>query len=111
MKGAGARNRFIFIERRDALAVDEFGKKVGWSRVCGVWAEVLEATARERNVAQGTLPVRAATVTMLYREGITAAMRVVRQDGTAWNITGLCELGFRRELQMTIEFQDTPTRG
>ena len=107
----GRRNRRVWIEKRDPNACDEFGKKVGWVRVGLAWAQVLEATARERTVAQGSLAVRAATFTIPFRSDLTPAMRLVRDDGTAWQITGIAELGFREETQITAEAQDTPTRG
>lgn len=100
---ASKRDRRVTIERRAAGAPDAYGKLApAWEPVCTAWAEVKEIATRERLRAAQVLGARAATVTILHREGLDAAMRV-RFGGATWRIVGLAEVGRRQALQLTVE--------
>jgi SPP1 family predicted phage head-tail adaptor len=100
---ASKRDRRVTVERRATGAPDAYGKPAPtWEPVCTVWAEVQEVVARERLRAAQVLGARSATITILFREDLDAAMRV-RHAGAVWRIVGLAEVGRRKALQLTVE--------
>ena len=60
----------------------------GWQDVATVWASIEPLSAREFIAAQAVQSDVSVRVSVRYRPGITAAMRLLH-DGKTYNITGV----------------------
>jgi len=61
-----------------AAGQDAFGEPiVGWTDICTVWAAIDDLSGRQYIAAQAGQNVVETTITIRYRAGITAAMRVL----------------------------------
>lgn len=78
----GQLNRRVTIQQRSAVIGDFGQQSTYWSDVCTVWAHVAPLTGRELVNAQARFSEVTYRVTILYRKGITAAMRVLFEDLT-----------------------------
>lgn len=82
----GNLRRRISIQRKDT-ARDSYGQpNLVWVLVAEVWADIQPLSGRELEIAQAMNAEITHQVTVRYREGITAAMRIVYQ-GRFFNIT------------------------
>lgn len=71
-----------------------------WSDVATVWAEIAPETGREVVASERETATVHTVITIRYRHGITAAMRV-KQDTRLWNIQAVLDPTQRhRELQL-----------
>jgi len=70
-----------------------------WVDFASVWASVEDLSARDFIAAQAGQSEAKSRVVIRYREGITAAMRVVLDDGTVCGIVGppLADQNSRKE--------------
>lgn len=78
-KDPGRLNQHITIQRLDKTARDALGqpKKDAWVDVCACWAEITVASVREFWAAKAAHAELTHRVTIRYRKGITADMRVL----------------------------------
>ena len=82
----GSLRRRISIQRRD-MTQDDYGQpSLTWVNVVDAWAEIQPLSGRELEIAQAMNAEVTHQVTIRYREGITAAMRIVYQS-RYFNIT------------------------
>ena len=96
-----AYDRIIDIEER-VVTRDDFGDEtVVWANIANLWASVNQTGISENfeNDANREQPLRNATFRIHWRDGIDETMRVV-YDGHGWDIEGIGEIGFRRELEL-----------
>lgn len=74
---AGEFDQRITIQQ-PAIGQDAYGQLVtGWDDVCAVWAKKSDMTGREYLAAAATQAEVTTKITIRYRAGITAAMRVL----------------------------------
>ena len=94
-------DRIIAIEK-PVIARDVFGGElVSWAEVAKAWAHVNQTGVSER-FEQGSereQALRHARMRIRWRGDVDETMRVV-YDGYAWDIEGIGELGYRRELEL-----------
>lgn len=98
---AGQLRRQVRIERR-AETVDTYGQRATtWAPVCTTMAEIEPASGREIMAGQAVNAAISHAISIRYRPGITAAMRVVYQ-GRAFSIDAPpIDVGMRhRELRL-----------
>lgn len=74
---AGDLNRRVTIQQR-ATGQNAYGEpNTGWTDVATVWAAIADVNGREFMAAQATQNAVQTKITIRYRPGIVAAMRVV----------------------------------
>jgi SPP1 family predicted phage head-tail adaptor len=97
---AGDLRRQIKIQQR-STAQDTLGQPVlTWTDVCTTWADIQPLSGRELELAQAINAEVNHQVTIRYRTGITAAMRVLYQ-GRIFNIQAVMDVDTRhKELQL-----------
>ena len=85
---------------RDALG----GEIVSWSEIEKVWASVNQTGTSENfeNNADRAVALRNATIRIRWRNDVRETARVV-YDGFPWDIKGIAELGYRRELELICQ--------
>lgn len=96
---AGQRSERVEIQR-PAEGRDELGQpKVGWLTVIPVWAHILHRGGLEIIRADASTSIVQASIRIpfLAAEGVTASMRVLCEDGTAYNIKGVLPDRVKRE--------------
>ena len=84
---------------------DRFGGVVeSWSEIEKVWATVNQSGTSERfqNDADRAIALRNATIRIRWRDDVQETGRVV-YDGFPWDIKGIAEIGFRRELDLICQ--------
>ena len=97
-----AYDRIIAIQERTVVRDRFGGEVVTWVELDKVWANVLtrnqtaERWEANSNREQAT---RTAAMRLLWRDGVDETMRIV-YDGLAWDIEGIAEIGYRRELEI-----------
>ena len=76
---AGSLNRRITIQAR-TTGQDAYGEPLtGWTDVANVWADIEDATGNQMIAAQAILNPVETKITIRYRLGVTAAMRVLHK--------------------------------
>lgn len=97
----GKKNRKITIEA--VTVTNTLGEVTKtWSTLATVWAEERPLRMDERFTAGASHSVRVSNFRVWYRDDVTPEMRL-SYAGLTWRITGLAELGFREELDITAE--------
>ena len=84
---------------------DRFGGVVeSWREIEKVWASVRQTGTSEnfQNDADRAIALRNATMRIRWREDVQETGRVV-YDGLPWDIKGIAEVGFRRELDLICQ--------
>ena len=98
----GRLNRLIEIQRKVITRDPRFGSEVEtWVKLDTVWAHVNQTGVSEDfdNDAHRAIPLRNATIRIRWRDDVKETSRVV-YDGFLWDIKGIAELGYRRELDL-----------
>ena len=96
-------NRIVSIEK-PTVARDSFGSEIRtWRELAEVWANVRPAGAEERyrQDSNREQALRRAKMRIRYRDDVYEVYRVI-YDGLIWDIEGIEEIGFRRELELSI---------
>ena len=85
---------------RDALG----GEVEGWSEIDKVWANVDQTGTSEdfENDANRDVALRNSTIRIRWRDDVQESSRVI-YDGFPWDIKGIAELGFKRELELICQ--------
>ena len=85
---------------RDALG----GEVEGWAEIDKVWANVDQTGTSEdfENDANRDVALRNSTIRIRWRDDVQESSRVV-YDGFPWDIKGIAELGFRREMELICQ--------
>ena len=96
---SGPKNRIVDLQRRVVTRDSLGGEVTTWQSVENVWATVRVTGVSENfvNDANRAVPLRNGTVLIVWRNDVTELHRIV-YDGLAWDIKGIREVGFRREL-------------
>ena len=84
---------------------DRFGGVVeAWSEIEKVWANVKQTGTSEnfQNDADRPIALRNATIRIRWRGDVQETGRVV-YDGYPWDIKGIAEIGFRREMDLICQ--------
>jgi len=88
---SGDFNRRITIQRRSSATPNGFGQaSQTWADVLSCWARIEPLSGRELELAQATHAEVTHLVEILYRPGITAAMRAVYQ-GRVLNVLSVID--------------------
>jgi SPP1 family predicted phage head-tail adaptor len=98
---AGALSERVTLQTM-AGGVDAIGQPLpdNWADVCTVWAQVAPLAGREFLAAAAIATEVTARITMRYRPGVTAAMRVVH-GADLYNITAVIHVkSARQEIQL-----------
>ena len=96
-------DRIVSIEK-PTVARDSFGSEIlTWRELAKVWANVQPAGAEERYRQESNREqsLRRAKMRIRYRDDVYETYRVV-YEGFNWDIEGINEVGFRRELELSI---------
>ena len=96
-------DRIVSIER-PTIARDSFGGEIKtWLELAEVWANVRPITGQERFQQESNREqsLRRAKMRIRYRDDVYETYRVV-YDSFTWDIEGIDELGFRRELELSL---------
>jgi SPP1 family predicted phage head-tail adaptor len=97
----GKKNRKITILQR--TVTNSLGDAVsGWSTLASVWAEERPLRMDERFQSDSLHSVRVSNFRIWYRDDVGPEMQL-SYAGLNWKITGLAELGFKEELDITAE--------
>ena len=85
---------------RDALG----GEVEAWAEIDKVWANVDQTGVSEdfENDANRDVALRNSTIRISWRDDVQETSRVV-YDGFPWDIKGIAELGYRRELELICQ--------
>lgn len=89
------------VRTRDTLG----GEVTTWATIAELWGNVhTRGQSAERYIssAEREWAARVAAVRIPWRQNVNETMRIV-YDGYAWDITGIAEIGFRRELEIYCE--------
>lgn len=84
----GLRHRVTIQERLNTQDPQTGENTYSWEDVATVWAKVEPLSAREFIQSQATQSQVVARITVRYREGLNAEMRMLH-NGTAYNIAGI----------------------
>ena len=96
-------DRIIELQRL-VLTRGDFGDAVeSWSEIDKVWANVNQTGVSEdfENAADRDVALRNATIRIRWRDDLQESSRVI-YDGFPWDIKGIGELGYRRELELLL---------
>lgn len=89
---AGQLNKRVTLQT-PAAGQDEFGQPLtGWTDVATVWASITDMTGREYIAAAAVQTSVQTRITIRYRAGIVAAMRVLH-GADVYNIAAVLEWG------------------
>ena len=97
-------DRIVELQER-RVTRDDFGSEVvSWSEIDKVWANVKQTGTSEdfENDANRAVALRNATIRIRWRGDVQETSRVV-YDGFPWDIKGIAELGYRRELELICQ--------
>ena len=97
-------DRIVELQAR-RVTRDSFGSEVvSWSEIEKVWANVKQTGTSEdfENDAGRAVALRNATIRIRWRGDVQETSRVV-YDGFPWDIKGIAELGYRRELELICQ--------
>ena len=96
-------NRIVSIER-PTVSRDHFGSEIlKWIQLAEVWANVRPVTGEER-YREGSKKkqfLRRAKMRIRWRDDVYEVYRVI-YNGLTWDIEGIEQIGFRRELELSI---------
>jgi SPP1 family predicted phage head-tail adaptor len=73
-----------------------------WVTLATVWADERPMRMDERYASDARHSMRVANFRIWFRDDVTPEM-AVEFEGLTWRITGLAEVGFREELDITAE--------
>ena len=105
-------DRIVELQAR-RVTRDSFGSEIeGWSEIDKVWANVNQTGVSENfeNESNRAVALRNSTIRILWRSDVQETSRVVYDD-LAWDIKGISEIGFRRELELILSDGRSPARG
>ena len=94
-------DRIVELQAR-LITRDSFGSEVErWSEIDKVWANVNQTGTSEdfENDANRNVALRNSIIRIRWRDDVQETSRVV-YDGFPWDIKGIAELGYRRELEL-----------
>ena len=94
-------DRIVELQAR-RVTRDSFGSEIeGWSEIDKVWANVDQTGVSENfeNESNRAVALRNSTIRIRWRDDVQETSRVV-YDGLAWDIKGIGEVGYRRELEL-----------
>jgi len=104
---AGEKNRQIIIESL-SVARGSFNEVAEtWSTYATCWAKKEDIGGRERFQAARELAVREARFYVWWRSGLTEGTYRINEGGTIWDITGIREIGWREEIEITATRKDS----
>ena len=97
-------DRIVELQARRVTHDSFGGEVVSWSEIDKVWANVKQTGTSEDfdNDANLAVALRNATMRIRWRDDVQETSRVV-YDGFPWDIKGIGELGFRRELELICQ--------
>ena len=97
----GRKNRKITIQR--VTEVNTSGSlEPRYSTVASVWADFRPLRMDERHESAAKHSVRTGNFRIYFRDDLDPNM-VISFDGLRWRITGIAEVGYRDELDITAE--------
>lgn len=73
-----------------------------YSTLATVWADYRPVRMDERHVSAAKHSVRAGNFRIYHRDDVTPNL-VIGFDGRDWRVTGIAEVGYRDELDITAE--------
>ncbi len=97
-------DRIVELQER-RVTRDAFGSEVvSWAEVDKVWAYVNQTGTSEdfENESNRNVALRNSTIRIRWRADVQETSRVV-YDGLPWDIKGIRELGYRRELELICQ--------
>lgn len=95
----------VTIQQR-ATAQTSRGQQIReWTDVCTVWSRVRQANGREVLAGQAIHAAVSAVIEIRWRDGITAAMRVV-EGARIYNVVAVVDKGRHLELQCSTGAHD-----
>ena len=103
-RATGRLDRIVELQER-RITRDAFGSEVeSWSEIEKVWANVNQTGVSEdfENESNRAVALRNSTIRILWRSDVQETSRVV-YDGFPWDIKGIAEIGFRRELELICQ--------
>lgn len=92
---AGRLNRRVKLQQRVATVDAEGQQSTQWVDVVNTWASIEPASGREVLMGQAIQAEVTHTVTIRYRQGVTAAMRLVYQAELPYNIQSVIDVDTR----------------
>lgn len=94
-------NRVIELQARTVTRDYLGGEVVKWLSLATEWAHVHQTGVSENfeNNANRDVALRNSTIRIRWRDDVKETGRVV-YDGLAWDIKGMAEIGYRRELEL-----------
>ena len=97
-------DRIVELQTRRVTRDSFGGEIVSWSEIDKVWANVNQTGVSENfeNNATRDLALRNSTMRIRWRDDVEETSRVV-YDGLPWDIKGIAEIGFRRELDLICQ--------
>ena len=97
----GKKNKKITIKRR--IVTNTLGDAVSsWVNLASVWADERPLRMDERFQSDAKYSVRVSNFRIYYRADVTPDMQIIH-DGLTWRITGIAEIGYREEMELTCE--------
>jgi SPP1 family predicted phage head-tail adaptor len=101
MQNPGRKDRFITIQER--ITVNDNGDvNSTWRNLCKVWASEKPMKMDERYATEAKHSMRVSNFRIYYRDDVGPEMQIV-YNGLTWRITGLAEIGYKEELDITAE--------
>ena len=94
-------DRIVELQSRTVMRDSYGGEIVSWSEIDKVWAHVNQTGVSENfeNESDRVIALRNATIRIRWRDDVQETSRVV-YDGFPWDIKGIGEIGYRRELEL-----------
>lgn len=97
----GQKNRYITL--LTPTEVNNFGDvTVTYTELASVWANERPLRMDERYAAEGKHSVRVSNFRIYYRTDVHPNM-MLRYDNLDWRITGIAEVGYHEEMDITAE--------
>jgi SPP1 family predicted phage head-tail adaptor len=97
----GSKDRKIVIQQRTDTNTN--GDVVTtWATLATVWADVRPLRMSERYSSEAKHSERVNNFRIYFRSDVTPTMRI-SYDGLYWRITGIAEVNYRDELDITAE--------
>lgn len=103
-KNPGRKNRRILV-RKPVVTNDRGEVTVTYEDFLTLWAEERPVRMEERFQAEARHTMRVSSFRVWFRSDIDQEM-VLGYGGRTWRITGLAEVGYREELDITAEAVD-----
>jgi SPP1 family predicted phage head-tail adaptor len=97
----GRKNRLITLQSVTETNTSGSLEKA-YTTVARVWADFRPLRMDERNVSAAKHSIRAGNFRIYHRDDIDPNM-TISWDGKTWRITGIAEVGYRDELDITAE--------